>query len=312
MKRLLLVLLCALALVGAACSSDGSDGTAEGDGSTTTGDLSLSDEVADDLQLDPLVETAIAEYKTYVGEQIDEMIPAVKVFTDAVRAGDVEAAKAAYAESRENWERIEPIAGLVESTDGAVDARVDDFESEDDEAWTGWHRLEYELWVEGELNDETSAMADHLDEELATLQTDFADLEMPPTAVAIGAAELIEEVSEGKITGEEDRYSKTDLWDFAANVEGAEAVIDVLEPALEDTDPELLADIRTNFDELWEKLDTFRDGEGWVLYCVENDEYPSDECTATTVTEADIDELSSMLAATSENLALVPGTLGIS
>ena len=42
----------------------------------------------------------------------------------------------------------------------------------------------------------------------------------------MGASELIEEVSQGKITGEEDRYSKTDLWDFHANLEGSQAVIE--------------------------------------------------------------------------------------
>lgn len=309
MKRLLLVLLCALALLGASCSSDDDGGD---DATTTTGELSLSDEVADDVEIDPLVEQAVTDYKAYVVEQVEEMIPAVKTFTDAVRAGDVDAAKAAYAESRINWERIEPIAGLVEATDGAVDARVDDFESEDDPEFTGWHRLEYEIWVTGELGDEAAELADQLDENLTKMQADLTDLEMPPAAVAVGSAELIEEVAEGKITGEEDRYSKTDLWDFAANVEGAEAVIDALEPALTEHDAELLADIRTDFQELWDALEPLRDGEGWVLYCVEDDEYPSDECTETTVTKDKIDELAGLLAATSEDLALVPGTLGLS
>ncbi len=68
--------------------------------------------------------------------------------------------------------------------------------------------------------------------------------------MALGASELIQEVSEGKITGEEDRYSKTDLWDFAANVEGAEQIIELLEPALEKADPELLGRIETGFDAL--------------------------------------------------------------
>ena len=55
--------------------------------------------------------------------------------------------------------------------------------------------------------------------------------------MANGAAELIEEVSEGKITGEEDRYSKTDLWDFDANLQGSQAAIDKLSPALKEADP---------------------------------------------------------------------------
>ncbi len=35
-----------------------------------------------------------------------------------------------------------------------------------------------------------------------------------------GAVELLNEVSTSKVTGEEERYSHTDLWDFQANVEG--------------------------------------------------------------------------------------------
>ena len=82
------------------------------------------------------------------------------------------------------------------------------------------------------------------------MKKQFATLEFPPVAVPVGAAELIEEVSPGKITGEEDRYSKTDLWDFNANVEGSQAVIDALTPALQEADPELLARIETGFAEL--------------------------------------------------------------
>ena len=39
--------------------------------------------------------------------------------------------------------------------------------------------------------------------------------------MANGAKELLDEVATGKITGEEDAYSHTDLSDFKANVEGA-------------------------------------------------------------------------------------------
>ena len=140
-----------------------------------------------------------------------------------MRAGDVEAAKAAFAPSRQAWERIEPIAGLVSDIDGAVDARVDDFADEDDPAWTGWHKLEYLIWETGDLS-EAGPIADQLDADLA----DAAGRRRRRwrsrrSSCPSGSAELIEEVSAGKITGEEDRYSHTDLWDFAANVEGSQA-----------------------------------------------------------------------------------------
>ena len=162
MRRALLAALAVtvpLALLGAACGSDdGADVRAVGTGRLGVGirlgfrlGLGLGDRhLARRLETvetdDAAVTAAVAEYKAYVIEQIDEIVATTTVFTDAVRAGDLEAAKAAYAPSRQAWERIEPIAGLVEEIDGAVDARVDDFEGADDPEFTGWHRIEYLLW----------------------------------------------------------------------------------------------------------------------------------------------------------------------
>ena len=53
-----------------------------------------------------------------------------------------------------------------------------------------------------------------------------------------GAAGLIEEVAASKISGEEDRYSHTDLWDFQANVEGSQKIVDLLRPQLQKANPE--------------------------------------------------------------------------
>jgi iron uptake system component EfeO len=301
---------------GAAVRSDrtSASGSGSGSGSATksasgTG-LSLEDATTATTD-DPEVLEAVTEYKAYVRGQVDEMIAATTVFTDAVRAGDLAAARAAYAPSREAWERIEPIAGLIEDVDTAVDARVDDFAGPGDPSFTGWHRLEYILF---EKNTPRGAarFADGLDQRLASLKSGLAALEIPPAAVALGASELIQEVSEGKITGEEDRYSKTDLWDFNANVEGSQKVIEVLTPALRSADPELLARIQAGFTDLQSGLAPLRKGQGWVLFCRQDDEYPSPLCPRPTVTQAQIDQLKARLGGLSENLALVPGALGLS
>jgi iron uptake system component EfeO len=291
---------------GSATGSGSGSGTGSGSGSGS----GLSSEELQATTDDQQVLAAVEEYKAYVVEQVDLMIERTTVFTDAVRAGDLEGARAAYAPSREPWERIEPIAGLVEDIDVAVDARVDDFASPEDPEWTGWHRLEYLLW-ERDTTEGAAAFADQLDADLARLRAELDGLELPPAAVGLGAAELVEEVSAGKITGEEDRYSKTDLWDFNANLEGAQAVIEVLAPSLEAADPELLARIEGGFAELDASLAPFRDGEGWLAYCLEDDPYPSDVCSGVTVTAEQVAQLQAQLAALSEDLALVPGTLGL-
>ena len=292
----------ALALIAAGCSSsDAGSGTDTATSATTT---SASAAAAPN----PLAEKAATEYKAYAVAQIDELVGLVKVFTDAVRAGDLKAAQDAYAPSRAPWERIEPLAGLVEEIDGKVDARVDDFAGVDDQTFTGWHRLEY-LLFEKNTTEGGAPFADQLDKDIATLKDEFAAVEVKPVDVSTGAAELIEEVSEGKITGEEDRYSKTDLWDFDANLQGSQAAVSKLSPALVEADPALLGKIDAGLNSVFDTMRPLRRGDGWVLFCTENDPYPSPRCPEVTVDPATIDTLKAELAGLSENLSQVSGVL---
>ena len=297
----------------AGCADDGStvSASASGSGSLASGSGSLADEDLGGGTDDPLVKDAVRDYRGYVAEQVDLLIARTTDFTDAVRAGDLAAAQAAYAPSREPWERIEPIAGLVSDIDGAVDARVDDFDSPTDPGFTGWHRLEHLLFAK-QTTDGAAPFADRLDADLATLQDAVADLTIPPAAIPVGASELIEEVSLGKITGEEDRYSKTDLWDFAANVDGSKAAVDTLGPALKKADAELLRDVRAAFGNLEASLAPLRDGDGWVAYCQEDDPYPSARyCDGVTVDGETKDTLTAQLAELSERTAEMAGALGL-
>jgi iron uptake system component EfeO len=274
-------------------SGSGSGGCDESGAGSGSG---IADEVAGSETDNPLIVAALADYTTYVQGQVDDTIAATRTFTDAVRAGDVETAKAAYAPSRQGWERIEPVAGLVEEIDGSVDARVDDFAGVDDPDFTGWHRLEYLLFDQN-TTEGAAPFADKLDADLQTLKTELADMEIPPAALAVGSAELIEEVSGGKITGEEDRYSGTDLWDFAANVEGSQQGFELLEPAIEESDAGLSADIDSLFAELNGQLAAYKQGDGYMPYSA--------------LTEADKTEMQTTLADLSEKLASVAGVLGL-
>ena len=291
------------ALVLAGCSGSDSGSTEESSASSSA-ETPTSAAAAPS----PELEKAAADYKGYATGQIDELVGAVKVLTDAVRAGNLKAAQDAFAPSRMPWERIEPLAGLVEEIDGKVDARVDDFAGVDDPAFTGWHRLEF-LLFEKNTTDGGAPFADQLDKDVATLKEQFADVEVTPLDVANGAAELIEEVSEGKITGEEDRYSKTDLWDFDGNLQGSQAAIDKLSPALKEADPALLGKIDAGISEVFDTMRPLRRGDGWVLFCPENSEFPSPRCPEVTVTPQVVDALKAQLAGLSENLSQVAGVL---
>ncbi|WNG80957.1 EfeM/EfeO family lipoprotein [Mycobacterium sp. ITM-2016-00316] len=296
----------AAALILSGCSSNSSDSGSDATTSSSASGASATSSAA--AAPNPLTEKAAAEYKAYAIAQIDELVAAVKVFTDAVRAGDLKAAQDAYAPSRAPWERIEPLAGLVEEIDGKIDARVDDFSGADDPEFTGWHRLEF-LLFEKNTTDGGAPFADQLDADIAALKEQFPSVEVKPVDVSTGAAELIEEVSEGKITGEEDRYAKTDLWDFDANVQGARDAVGKLSPALVEADPALLGKIDAGINSVFETLGPLRRGDGWVLFCTENDPYPSARCPDVTVTPQVIDTLKAELAGLSENLSQVSGVL---
>jgi iron uptake system component EfeO len=290
----------ALAVVLAGCSGGNSESKTE----TTTSATTTSAAAVPN----PLAEKAAADYQAYAVEQTGELVRVVKTLTDAVRAGNLKAAQDAYAPSRLPWERIEPLAGLVEEIDGKVDARVDDFAGVDDAKFTGWHRLEY-LLFEKNTTDGGAPFADQLDADIATLNTQMSKLTVAPRDVAVGAAELIEEVSEGKITGEEDRYSKTDLWDFDANLQGSQVAVGKLEPALVQADPALLGKIEAGFTEIFDTMRPLRRGDGWVLFCTEKDPYPSPRCNGVTVDPPTIDKLKAQLAGLSENISQVAGVL---
>jgi iron uptake system component EfeO len=205
---------------------------------------------------DPRLDRAVAAYRAYVQQQADETLPRVKVFTDAVKAGDVEAAKKAYASSRLGWERTEPVAESFGDIDPKVDVREDGLEG--GQKWTGWHRLEKALWQDEKIGAEEKALAGRLVTDLKKWQEKVGTAAITPTSMANGAKELLDEVATGKVTGEEERYSHTDLVDFKGNVEGAQKSYELLKPVAGENDPALVKELDKQFAALNTLLDKYR------------------------------------------------------
>ncbi|HEY3685429.1 MAG TPA: iron uptake system protein EfeO [Streptosporangiaceae bacterium] len=183
---------------------------------------------------------AVNDYHAYVTGQVDVLIPATKTFTDAVRAGDMAAAKNAFAKARAPYERIEPVAESFGDLDPRIDARVNDVT--DPKKWTGFHRIEKALWKDKSLKG-MKPVADQLDGDVKKLKALTDKARFQPAQLANGATELLNEVASSKITGEEDRYSHTDLSDFEANLSGGRKAFELLEPALKQLDPKLASDV---------------------------------------------------------------------
>jgi iron uptake system component EfeO len=225
---------------------------------TVTGAAARS--VDDDTKLGE----ATAGYKRWVTSQVEAFVPKTQEFVDAVKAGKVDEAKALYPAARTYWERVEPVAESFGDLDPRMDGREDD-ERDPGVGFTGFHRLEKDLWQTG-LQPDSGAVGDQLVTDAKDLQTRVAAVELTPVQLANGAKELLDEVATGKITGEEDRYSHTDLWDFKANVEGSQGAVAALRPVIDEKDPTLGPTLDENFKALDDVLEGYRSGDGFKLY----------------------------------------------
>lgn len=208
----------------------------------------------------------MTDYKIYVIDEVAAYVRDTKEFTDAVKAGNIDRAKALYSPTRVHYERIEPVAELFSDLDASMDAREDDYaQGTEDPDFSGFHRIEKALWADNST-DGMGKYADQLYSDAVELEKRLTALTFPPSAVVGGAAGLIEEVAASKISGEEDRYARTDLSDFKANVEGAEKIVDLFHPLLQQEDEALVEKIDTNLERVNSVLAKYRTDDGFESY----------------------------------------------
>ncbi|RNE48663.1 hypothetical protein C5L39_07455 [Corynebacterium alimapuense] len=249
-----------------------------------------------------LYDEAVVSYVNFVKNEVATLVPAVGEFAAAYAAGDDDTARDLYADTRVNYERIEPIAEALGILDPRIDYREVDYLAEADELeaddptftqWLGFHRIEKDLWVPEETDrnaDGTPAwegwepsttaerqqVADSLIADVDKLfdtvndENFIEDQELTISSVSNGAMELLEEIAVTKVTGEENWWSHYDLWDFQANLQGSRIAFDLVAPIAEskgEEGTELVAEINENFDALQAQLDEYGNLEdGYVLY----------------------------------------------
>jgi iron uptake system component EfeO len=260
-----------------------------GDGIRQT--LTVSGEAATSLSDSEELSAAADSYARYVKSQSDALIVKTTEFVDAVKAGKVDEAKALFPVARTYWERIEPVAEKFGDLDPVTDGREPDAIAEGVD-FTGWHRIEKQLWVE-DNTDGMDVYADQLLDNVKQIVSLGQDAPLTALELAQGSKGLLDEVATGKITGEEDEFSHTDLWDFKANVEGSQAAIASLRPVLEEQDPELVKQLDTQFAAVDAELNQHQDpstGE-WASY--------------DTLSKGQIKALSDAVAALSEPISQV-------
>jgi high-affinity iron transporter len=255
-----------------------------------TGKLTVTGD-AGQQQASATQDAAVKAYRGYLERQTALLVKQTNTFTDAVVAGDVEAAKRAYGPARVPYERIEPVAESIGGLDPAIDAREGDVPKK---SWTGFHVIEKALWSD-RTAEGMAPVAKKLQADVEKLAEVVKTVEIEPAQVANGAVSLLGEVSKSKITGEEERYSHIDLVDFEANVQGSRAAYEIVAPILRDKQPELADRVAAEFAAVDKLLEPHREGATFVSY--------------EALDESDTRVLSQGIDALAEPLSQVPGQI---
>lgn len=269
-----------------------------------------------------LKQQAVDLYAAFVKDQVGQLLPAVEDFVALYVAGDDEAAREQFPQVRAFYERIEPVAEALGDLDPRIDYREVDARAEGLD-WTGFHRIEKDLWEPeaGALNSDGSDAFQNWAPSTEEQRAEFGDLLVADVTelydfvhseeftsylgeqgidwISNGAIGLLDEVATGKITGEEDWWSGTDLWDFAANVEGSQMAFSLVQDFAESKGPEgeeLVTQIEGGYEDLSARLADFGSLEdGFVTY--------------SELTDADKRDLSDLINALAEPLSQLTNTV---
>jgi iron uptake system component EfeO len=212
------------------------------------------------------LQTATKAYIGYVNEQGEQMVTELEKLVTAIAANDLKKAQAQYVQSRLPYERIEPIIETFKALDEVMDARVDDFDSETDPQFTGYHRIEHILFVQKTING-AKPFADELLANSKKMRDSIQTAVIAPADFVTGVGELMEEAQTKKITGEEERWSDASLPILRANVEGAQKIYTLVENELKKKDEALNEQISLSLSKVLQQLDTLSpEGSQWTSY----------------------------------------------
>jgi iron uptake system component EfeO len=209
----------------------------------------------------------LSEYRVYLSSQGSMLIKAVTALDQAIAAGDLGKAQALYLPARAAYQRLAPAAQRLGQLDNAINARADYFEKrEQDPGFVGFHRLEYALFEQRNL-DGLAPFAQRLLTDVTALKQQLLAQSLAPEQLVSIAVRNLDNIAQvGASTGEEERYSHSDLNGFAGNLDASRKVVELLRPLLGKSAAPLLANIDTALADFDGELNGFKVGDGYASY----------------------------------------------
>ncbi|UPG89989.1 iron uptake system protein EfeO [Luteibacter aegosomaticola] len=209
---------------------------------------------------------ALAEYRVFLVTEAGTLQDASQALADAIKAGDLAKARAAFPAAQQSYKRIEPMADLFADLDTRLDARPEYFEKrEADPAFRGFYRVASALFGANAAQGDVHALAPVADELLTdvdALAKRINTLQVPPERLASADARLLGRIADHLQTGE-DAYAAVELSNLQGTLDGSKKIIDLLDPLLAKSSPPTKALVDRAFTATSTALDPYRDGDGF-------------------------------------------------
>ncbi|MFB3305891.1 iron uptake system protein EfeO [Pseudomonas sp. AMR01] len=209
----------------------------------------------------------LSEFRVYLSGQGSALVKAATALQHAIDAGDIAQAQALYVPAREAYQRLAPAAQRLAELDNAINARADYFEQrEQDPAFSGFHRIEYSLFQQRSL-DGLAPIAQRLVADVTTLKAQLLAQSLPPEQLVSIVVRNLNSLAEVRAaSGEEERYSHIDLNGFAANLDVAHKVVELMRPLLTQSADDLLPKIDSALAAFDAELDGFKVNNSYSAY----------------------------------------------
>ncbi|PYY68530.1 multidrug DMT transporter permease [Pseudomonas jessenii] len=209
----------------------------------------------------------LSEFRVYLSSQGSALIKAVTALQQAIESGDLSQAQALYVPARAAYQRVAPAAQRLAELDNAINARADYFEQrEQDPSFTGFHRIEYAVFQQRSLVG-LAPIAQRLLTDVTTLKQQLLAQSLPPEQLVSIMVRNLNGIADVRASsGEEERYSHSDLNGFAANLDAARKAVDLLRPLLSKSAAGLLPKIDSALNAFDAELNGFKVDDGYASY----------------------------------------------
>jgi iron uptake system EfeUOB component EfeO/EfeM len=214
----------------------------------------------------------LGEYRAYVARKLSTLQGEVAALSVATASGDPAKAKAAWLSAHVTWLEIgqdDGAYGAFGPLGGEIDGLADGHPlGIRDPAFTGFHRIEFDLWTKHDLSAATADTAT-LRRLLAQLMKVPLSNYLPASATGVGnwllrPHEVLEDALRDSLTADDDYGSGTDLASIAAGVAAVRTMLGELSPAIDPVAPHLAGDARAELDALSNEIDATRVHGAWI------------------------------------------------